>query len=284
MVTAGDRLRTARLRKGFQSAAAFARSIGVSPQTYRAHENGQNDFNADQAAAYATRLGVTETWLMFGKDKELGPRSDLDVLETELRKKVASEPPGPRRDAWLKVIAEIERTRAAGLAHKAMSVEAARAIPADMGFAMVRGAVEAGAYREAIEWPEADWYPVGVAGVREYAHYPQLALEVRGPSMNAIYPDGSIIVCVSFIDLQRQPKPGERVVVERRRGTLVEATVKEFVVEDGAPKLYPRSDHPAHQSPIALQAELNDGEDENQDEEIRITALVIGSFRPEVVR
>lgn len=281
MTTTAERLRKAREAAGFATAADFARHVGVKPVTYRTHETGHAGLKPDIAQLYSAALGVKVAWLLYGDDE--GPRlsSDLQALEADLRKKVETEPAGPQRDVWLKVIAEIERTKAAGQAYGHMDVETAATVPSELHFVRVRGAVEAGAWKEAVEWPEEDWYPVPAVPMPAYTDMPQFALEVRGPSMNAVYPDGSMVVCVFLMHLSREPRSGERVVVERRRSGFVEATVKEYVVEDGVPKLYPRSDHPKHQEPIVLQTGLQDGEDENQDEQTRITAVVVGSFRPE---
>ncbi len=281
MTTTADRLREAREAAGFATAADFARSVDVKPVTYRTHESGHTKLKAATAQLYADRLGVSAAWLLYGESEAPHPGSDLEELESDLRRRIESEPPGPQRDAWLKVIAKIDRTRAAGHAFKQMDLQSTYAVPTDLHFVLVRGAVEAGAWKEAIEWPEDDWYPVPAVPMPAYTDLPQFALEVRGPSMNAVYPDSSMVVCVFLMHLSREPRSGERVVVERRRRGFVEATVKEFVVEDGVPKLYPRSDHPQHQEPIVVQTGLHDGENENQDEQTRITALVIGSFRPE---
>ncbi len=281
MTTTAERLRKAREAAGFATAADFARHVGVKPVTYRTHESGHVALKAEAAQLYADALGSSAAWLLYGKDGPPQPGGDMEALKEELLRKIEAEPPGERRDAWLKVVAEIERTQAAGQAYSGMGLEEAAAAPTDLHFVMVRGAVEAGAWKEAVEWPEDDWYPVPAVPMPAYTDLPQFALEVRGPSMNAVYPVGSIVVCVFLMHLSREPRSGERVVVERRRRGFVEATVKEYVVEDGSPMLYPRSDHPQHQEPIALQTGHQDGENENQDEQTRITALVIGSFRPE---
>lgn len=63
----GDRLRAARQKK-FTSARQAAEAMGVKGSTYAAHENGQNDFGPEVAAAYARRLGVTAAWLLTGEE------------------------------------------------------------------------------------------------------------------------------------------------------------------------------------------------------------------------
>ena len=91
--------------------------------------------------------------------------------------------------------------------------------------------------------------------------------------MNLEYPEGSIVICVKFIELEAEPESGQRVVVYRHAPDgEIEATIKEFQIDDaGYPWLWPRSTSPEFQEPI----KVNDGD------EIEIVALVIGSYRPE---
>lgn len=149
---------------------------------------------------------------------------------------------------------------------------------ADLASDYVIGEVQAGHWLEAAEWPRGDWMPVIVPIDPAYEHLPRFGLLVRGPSMNQLYPDGSVLICVKLIDLNREPISGERVIVHRTRGgTIVEATVKEYVERDGHKRLIPRSDHPDHQTPLELTAPGHDGPEET----VTVTALVIGSYRPE---
>ena len=62
-----DRLKEARQEAGFETAATFALAVGVKPVTYRTHESGSVQISADQATAYAERLGVCPAWLLFGE-------------------------------------------------------------------------------------------------------------------------------------------------------------------------------------------------------------------------
>jgi hypothetical protein len=143
---------------------------------------------------------------------------------------------------------------------------------------MVVGAVQAGVWREALEWPESDWYPAPVAADRRFLAVPQFGLVVRGPSMNELYPDGSVVVCVKLIDLGRDPRPFERVVVQRRADDGYEATVKELRIDDrGGAWLWPRSTDPNFQQPWRVP----DAPDGHESEDITVVALVIGSYRME---
>ena len=64
-----DRLREARAAAGFRSMAKAAERVGKTASTYRAHDNGQNDFDLEDAETYASAFGVTAEWLFFGGNK-----------------------------------------------------------------------------------------------------------------------------------------------------------------------------------------------------------------------
>lgn len=65
------RLRRARLAAGFTTAIDAINRFGWSISTYRAHENGQNAFDALTAIRYARAFKVAPTWLLLG-DEALG--------------------------------------------------------------------------------------------------------------------------------------------------------------------------------------------------------------------
>jgi hypothetical protein len=144
---------------------------------------------------------------------------------------------------------------------------------------IVKAHIAAGEWREAIEWDDEGknytvWTPeLGFDGLRRQG------FEIRGTSMNLVYPDGTPVVCVSLIELGREPRNGEKVIVQRRRKDgLIEATCKEYQkADDGLIWLWPRSDDPLHQTPFCAQ---NPGPDI---ESIDITALVIFSVKREAV-
>lgn len=142
---------------------------------------------------------------------------------------------------------------------------------------VVRGAVQAGVWVQAVEWPEEDRYAVVIPRLALNARN-IYGLEVRGPSMNLFYPEKAVLICVPLDQLGRDLKHEDHVVVERRGPDgSVEATVKELVIDDdGRAWLWPRSRHPAFQQPLEVPwppESWNDG-----DPEIVITAVVVGSY------
>ena len=67
-LTKADRLRQARAKAGFDTAAAAARAVAVNYQTYVSHERGTRDFGDDEAVHYASIFGVLPAWLILGLD------------------------------------------------------------------------------------------------------------------------------------------------------------------------------------------------------------------------
>ncbi|WP_159437987.1 XRE family transcriptional regulator [Pseudovibrio ascidiaceicola] len=74
-----DRLKTAREKAGFASAADAADALGIKIPTYTHHENGTRKPKTDAIERYARFFGVAATWLMFGKNEtpaEVEPASN----------------------------------------------------------------------------------------------------------------------------------------------------------------------------------------------------------------
>lgn len=140
----------------------------------------------------------------------------------------------------------------------------------------VIGAVQAGVWAEAMEWERDQRYVIAATIPERYAKK-AYGLLMEGPSMNMVYPDGSIAICVRLMDFDRDLRDRDRVVVERRRHDgMIEATVKELVIDgDGAGWLWPRSSDPRYQQPLSL-ADPN-----GEADTVEVTAVVIGSYRPE---
>lgn len=139
----------------------------------------------------------------------------------------------------------------------------------------VIGAVQAGHWAEALEWPQDEIYQVPFYIEDEYRNMRTFALKVCGPSMNKKMPDGAHILCVKLWDWDEEPRNEDYVVVQRRNNHgLIEATVKLLKI-DGAGKkwLWPESDDPEFQTPLRL--------DGGEDLEIWATVLYYqASVRP----
>jgi transcriptional regulator with XRE-family HTH domain len=70
MESAGERLKQARIKAGFASAAAAAEAMGVKEATYAQHENGLRGYPAMRAERYARRFKVEACWLLYGRDSK----------------------------------------------------------------------------------------------------------------------------------------------------------------------------------------------------------------------
>lgn len=138
----------------------------------------------------------------------------------------------------------------------------------NMRLIRVVGEVQAGVWREAIEWPPEDQDEIAVLTPPEYRNLVMSAYVVRGSSMNLYYPSGTHVVIASTIANGIAPKNGSKVLVSRRNTDgQYEATLKEYVISpDGKVWLWPRSDDPQHQEPIPY----TDGDTE----EVTVTGIV----------
>ena len=65
-----ERLRNARIAAGFASATDAIDYCKWKGSTYRAHENGQNNFNVEYATKYGKAYGVSASWLLLGESSE----------------------------------------------------------------------------------------------------------------------------------------------------------------------------------------------------------------------
>jgi hypothetical protein len=67
-----ERLRNARIAAGFASATDAIDYYKWRGSTYRAHENGQNNFNVEYATQYGKAYGFSASWLLIGDGSEDG--------------------------------------------------------------------------------------------------------------------------------------------------------------------------------------------------------------------
>jgi len=148
--------------------------------------------------------------------------------------------------------------------------------PTNMRRVKVRGRVEAGAWEEAFEWPEDDWYEVAIPDDPALRGEDLFGGVTHGPSMNRRYPEGSVLIFVSTQRRGEQLRVGKRYLVERERADgLREATVKRVWRDDaGALWLIPESDDPRYQEPISIGGVT-------EDQTVRIVGRVVYSVQRE---
>lgn len=156
----------------------------------------------------------------------------------------------------------------------------------------VRGAVQAGAWRESMEWAPEERFRVPLPAEESWKDRPRYGLLVEGDSMNKVFPPGSIAIVINFADLGRHPQNGDYVVVERRDplGDGFEATIKALQLRPGGQALlWPKSTAPEFQSPLELprvalpNAETAplDAHDPAGAPDVTILALVVGLYAPQ---
>jgi phage repressor protein C with HTH and peptisase S24 domain len=250
----GARLQEAREDFPFHHASEAARWLGVKEPTYLAHENGSRGFTAKAGEKYATRFKVDYAWLMTGKGTKKPATVGAPKLESTSRIHTPTVRVVPNLRALDPTL--------------------------DLREVQVIGQVQAGAFVQAIEWEidDVERFSIPLPIPMGYRNFRVVAFVVIGPSMDEIYPHGSIVAGVKFLDVGRPPRTGERVVAFRKQHGLMEASVKEFRIDrDGKARLWPRSTHPEYQQPL----ELEDNGEEQEDHP-EVVYLVIGSYRPEV--
>jgi repressor LexA len=131
------------------------------------------------------------------------------------------------------------------------------ALPAPRQFTPVYviGSVQGGYWRDAMEWPSDDWRALLLPADSRFPAAHRFALEVRGKSMDLIYPAGTILICVHYTEIGQSPRAGDKVICLRRAqyGDGYEATVKEYQIDvTGRIILWPRSTEPEFQMPLIL--------------------------------
>lgn len=134
------------------------------------------------------------------------------------------------------------------------------------------GEIAGGVWSEVKDSQDNDFERVPVAPDPRFPAEAQYALKVRGNSVNKIAKDGVTVICVDVIDGGIDLRHGDLVWVERRKGGLVETTIKRLRKGDKGPELWPESDDPAHQEKVAVEA--------SSDTEVTIKGLVLYTLSP----
>jgi transcriptional regulator with XRE-family HTH domain len=139
----------------------------------------------------------------------------------------------------------------------------------------VVGVVQAGAWVESAVRLDEDEGQVEFVWYDEpaYRRAKLFSLEVRGPSANRYYPEGSRVICA--VPHEAGVREGDFVVAQRQRGDLFETTLKQVQLgSDGGIELWPRSTHPDFQEPIIVRklVEAQEG--------VSIIGVVIAKYEP----
>ena len=147
-----------------------------------------------------------------------------------------------------------------------------------VGQAIVIGRVQAGNWQKAVTFiDEADTsivpcvLPPHIASKGTRA--PVFGLSVKGDSMDKVFPEGSVLICLPLYEMSGKIKDGDYVVVHRiDPDGLYEATCKQYRLVDGEMWLAPRSNNPSHM-PI-------NGKNTDNGVQVEVVAVVGGFYAP----
>lgn len=193
METLGERLKAARVAAKYTSAAKAAEALGISPSTYRAHENGQNDYDVEDAKKYARKFNVSVSYLLEGVEMK---KAIVSSYDPDFDKKAYS------RENWSpstpRAIPEIDVKLGAGLGSigEIISIE--------------HGGERIAGHRVIAEWVMPDDF---VTQELRSSRKSTVVMEVVGDSMSPTY------------------QPGDRVIVDLSQTDHVSDTV--YAISDG---------------------------------------------------
>lgn len=153
------------------------------------------------------------------------------------------------------------------------------------GETRVIGFVQAGLFTESRTLPEEEQESVPTPKNKwGYEHFS--GLKVKGDSMDKIFPEGTILLCVDVHDFKDPLETGLFVIVQRRgEGDTWESTVKELVVEEnGETFLVPHSTNPRHQAiVIAATDKWTDGDlPQGEAPDLYVSGVVVFDFQTRV--
>lgn len=112
----------------------------------------------------------------------------------------------------------------------------------------ITGGVQAGVFTRVVHDDDVEWPTFAGSPDVEAPLKDRYGVRVVGDSMDALYPEGTILECVKYWGRDAIPS-GKRVIVQRWRDDgEFETTVKEYVERDGVGWLVPRSHNPIYRA------------------------------------
>lgn len=246
--TMGERLKKARKLAGFGSAQEAADAMEIRASTYRAHENGQNEFDHEIAEQYGRKFRVRPAWL----------------LTAELPMRPGGTDAGTGDLSYHPASAFDETPSQQGDEVAAFSTVAGnRGIPPDTIPHMdVDAHLGAGGFSQVVQVTRADGTSFSADQVRDYWRVPDwwlrsfgtstryvFALTAEGDSMQPRIMAGDIV----FVDTRRKvPSPdGLYAIVDEFGGVVVKRLTNLGVDADsGAVRIEIASDNPTHRARV----------------------------------
>lgn len=141
-----------------------------------------------------------------------------------------------------------------------------------------RGEVAAGQWLDLdVEVDPRDFEQFPIAADPAYPHDAQYGLIVRGNSMNRVFDSGEVLHCLDVLMANVEPEENDIVIVERIRAQASqrEVTAKRITKRGKLIVLTPDSTE-SKWKPI----EFNPKDGHDGDEEVRVVAVVLATYRP----
>ena len=206
------------------------------------------------------------------------------IKEIRLQKNMTTNDVAERAGTTFQQVSRLERgersldTEWMEKISKALSVQPVELLPLEwqpkgINTINVVGHVQAGLWQEAAQWDPCDFYQIATPNYQEYKKKHLYGLEVKGESMNQVFPNGTCVVCVPIDEWDETIENGKYVIVERKnpKNSSIEATVKKYIKNESGIYLVPQSSDPSFSS---IKVDETTGES-------AITGVVVGSFRKE---
>ena len=263
---AAQRVRERLEALGLSPAKASALA-GLGRDTVRSILRRPNDSpRAATLAALAPVLGRSVDWLSGASDDEANPFSvEIEAAPNTFGRR----PPGTADHGHFRFD---DAGRAAPAAPTPRPPR--RPLPPGPEPLPYRGRAAAGLWVE----DEAELTDEGHAPFAADPRFPpaaQYSLAQEGDSLNEIYPPGVLVHVVARDAYSAWIRPGDLVVLARRRGGLLERSVKELRADvTGRLQAWPRSTNPRWSEALDLAADLDDGD------VVTIEGVVIGAYVP----
>ena len=205
----GERLRAAREAANYPSATKAAEALGVSLSTYRAHENGQNEFSAEVANRYAKKFGTTAAYLLTGEGLRKAARPAPNIV-------MSFDPDEQDQDGFAESGNELSYSRE----HWKPQIEGARPeVDVKLG-------AGSGIVGEVINLPVGSG---NVAGHKIVAEWLIPTGYLRNEAKAS--PSHTIIMEVIGDSMQPTYMPGDRVIVDLSQNQMTTDTV--YAISDG---------------------------------------------------
>jgi len=177
---------------GFPTATEAVTRFGWNISTYRAHENGQNQYDAKQAILYAEAYRTSAAWLLTG--------------ENDLKTNITKKEPG----LFTPVIKKNESLTSIGQHVLVISL-------LGDGYWIDDAIINENDKLEHSPIPPDPRFPI----------CDQFDMKVKGPSCEPTISDGEYIRCLKQHNEEAFPSDGELLVIKKTQGSLREYSLRQ---------------------------------------------------------